>query len=143
VVPPRTDRWHGITLSGARNCRIINNTVCDIISVSPGPPWVRIGKHKDGTLSENCVVRNNLTTALNIDSGNAIAVDHNCIITNAADYFVDYPSFNVRLKTGCPAIDSGSAVLAPITDILGTVRPQGARIDELTHLPSEYGGGTS
>jgi hypothetical protein len=124
-----TDHWHGITLSGARNCRIVNNTVCDINSVTPGPPWVRIGMHKDGRLSENCVVRNNLTTALNLDSGNAVVADHNCIIKNTADFFVDYALFDLRLKAGCPAIDSGSASLAPATDITGTARPQGDGID--------------
>ena len=32
-----TDHWHGITLSGARNCRIVNNTVVDLNTTSPGP----------------------------------------------------------------------------------------------------------
>ena len=32
------DHWHGITLSGAKNCRIINNTVVDLNSEKPGPP---------------------------------------------------------------------------------------------------------
>ena len=124
-----TDHWHGITLSGARNCRIINNTVCDINTVSPGPPWIRIGKHKDGTLSENCVVRNNLTTDLSIDSGTAIITDHNIILKNTDDFFVDYNRFDLRLKAGCAAIDSGSPMLAPATDILGTTRPQGSAAD--------------
>ena len=58
------DHWHGITLSGAVDSRIVNNTVCDINSESPGPSWIRIGDHKNGTPSSGCVVRNNLTTAL-------------------------------------------------------------------------------
>ena len=33
-----TDHWHGISLCGAVNCRIVNNTVVDANDVSPGPP---------------------------------------------------------------------------------------------------------
>jgi hypothetical protein len=35
----------------------------------------------------------------------------------------------MRLKAGCPAIDSGSSTLAPAADIAGTPRPQGVRVD--------------
>ncbi|MCA9489429.1 MAG: right-handed parallel beta-helix repeat-containing protein, partial [Myxococcales bacterium] len=40
-----TDHWHGITLLGARGVRVVNNTVVDRNSVSPGPPWISIDDH--------------------------------------------------------------------------------------------------
>ena len=43
------DHWHGITLLGARGSRIVNNTVMDLNSERPGPPWIKIAPHKDGT----------------------------------------------------------------------------------------------
>jgi hypothetical protein len=123
-----TDHWHGITLSGAKNCVIVNNTVVDLNTQDPGPPWIRIGAHKDSTPSTGCVVRNNLTTALNSDKG-GVTVDHNIIVKNYDDYFVDYANKNLHLKSGCPAVDSGAQEFAPITDRDGARRPRGAGFD--------------
>jgi hypothetical protein len=124
-----TDHWHGITLLGARKCRVINNTVVDINTVSPGPPWIMVSMHKDSTPAESCVVRNNLTTALSIDTGHGMQSDHNIILRDPAAFFVDYAAFNLRLKSGCAAIDSGSSLLAPPTDIVGVTRPVGRAVD--------------
>jgi parallel beta-helix repeat protein len=124
-----TDHWHGISLYGARNCRIINNTVCDINSVSPGPPWIMIADHKDSTPSRGCIVRNNLTTSLSVSGDSGMVNDHNIIIKDPNDYFVNYGGYDVRLKRGCAAIDSGTGQSAPQTDILGTIRPQGKGVD--------------
>ncbi len=124
-----TDHWHGITLSGARNCRIVNNTVIDLNDADPGPPWVRISSHKNGTESQDCVVRNNLTTALNLEAGQNIAEDHNLIIEDLDALFVDAASFDLHLIAGAAAIDQGSDDLAPPIDRDGVVRPQGSAVD--------------
>ncbi len=124
-----TDHWHGITLSGARNCHIVNNTVIDVNDESPGPPWIRVGSHKNGTLSQDCVVRNNLTTALNSDEGQNITEDHNLIVTDLNTLFVDAASFDLHLIAGAEAIDQGSEDLAPPGDRDGIVRPQGEAVD--------------
>jgi len=123
-----TDHWHGITLSGAINCVIINNTVVDINQEKPGPPWIRIGEHKNGTLPTGCIVRNNLTTAINISAQGVIS-DHNIIVKNYADFFVDYNSGNLHLKNSCAAVDEGMADLAPTIDRDGISRPKGSGID--------------
>jgi parallel beta-helix repeat protein len=123
------DHWHGISLYGAKNCRIVNNTVCDLNTVDPGPPWIMITDHKSGTQSTGCVIRNNLTTAVTNNGDPSCVADHNIIIKNPEDFFVDYKSFNLHLKQGCIAIDSGSSVLAPVADLAGTLRPQGKAID--------------
>lgn len=124
-----TDHWHGITLLGARNCRIVNNTVCDLNDTSPGPPWISIGDHKNTSPSSNCIVRNNLTTDLNVTARPTVTVDHNIELRDPDLYFVDHAARDMRLIANCPAIDSGSATSAPSTDIRGVPRPQGTGID--------------
>jgi hypothetical protein len=121
------DHWHGISLYGAVNSRIVNNTVLDLNNDSPGPPWSKFFDHKDGTPSENCIVRNNLSTSIS-NSGNDI-LDHNIIIENPQDFFVDPANLDFRLKEGGTAIDSGSPDLAPEVDIRGVSRSRGGRPD--------------
>jgi len=122
-----TDHFHGITLSGARNCCIINNTVIDLNDGRPGPPWIRIGPHKNGTPSSGCVIRNNLTSSLNLSDG--VRVDHNLIIKDPTALFVDVSANDLRLRPGVEAIDAGSPELSPMRDAAGTTRPQGEGID--------------
>lgn len=125
-----TDHWHGITLLGARDSRIVNNTVIDLNDTDPGPPWIRVAPHKDGRPSEGVVVRNNLTTALSLE-GSGITEDHNLIIddANVGQLFVDAPGDLHLLATAAAAIDTGSADLAPANDAEGVPRPQGAGVD--------------
>jgi hypothetical protein len=127
-----TDHWHGITLGGARNCRIVNNTVVDLNTASPGPPWIRIGPHKDGSASTGNFVCNNLTTSLQVEPGAAF-VDRNLLITDPAAHFRDYPRRDLRLKAGSAAIDSGSAENAPLTDAGGVPRPLDGDHDGTAH----------
>ncbi len=124
-----TDHWHGITLSGARDCRIVNNTVIDLNDQDPGPPWVRIGAHNNGTRSTGCIVRNNLTTALNVDDDQDVTQDHNLIIEDAESLFVDVLANDLHLRRGCAAVDTGSSELAPAADIENIPRPQGDAVD--------------
>lgn len=123
------DHWHGITLSGARGCRIVNNTVIDPNDRRPGPAAVRVGKHKKGTASSHCIVRNNLATAIHVESGEDMIVDHNWIVDDPTAIFVDAGGRDLQLRKGSPAIDAGSADLAPKNDIDGTPRPQGPAVD--------------
>ncbi len=122
-----TDHWHGITLLGARNSRVINNTVIDPNDEDPGPPWIDIGDHKDGTPPTGCIVRNNLTTALN--NAEEVVEDHNLIIENPAELFVDAANNDLHLNETAPAVDQGSADLAPTRDRDRIPRPQGEGVD--------------
>lgn len=119
-----TDHWHGISLYGARNCRIINNTVIDLYTGTPGPCWIAIQPHKDGTPSEDCVVRNNLTNSLNIAGGQTnIVADHNILVTNPALFFMDPATYDMRLLPACAAVDTGSNSLMPNLDADQIGRP--------------------
>jgi len=122
-----TDHWHGITLLGARNCLVINNTVLDLNTTTPGPPWICIGKHKNGTAPVNCIVHNNLATAFNDATG--VLEESNLKITNLAALFVDANHLDVHLLPDAPAIDAGSGTIAPKLDRDRIPRPQGKAID--------------
>ncbi|MEB2323231.1 MAG: right-handed parallel beta-helix repeat-containing protein, partial [Sorangiineae bacterium] len=123
-----TDHWHGISFYGMRDSRIVNNTVIDVNDRTPGPPWIMVTAHKDGTPSENVVVRNNLATAFKV-SGTNVTEDHDTKLTDLAAFFVDPASFDLHLLPNAPAVDTGSAELAPPLDADGIARPQGAGVD--------------
>ncbi|MCA9626305.1 MAG: right-handed parallel beta-helix repeat-containing protein [Myxococcales bacterium] len=122
-----TDHWHGISLYGARNSRIVNNTVLDPNTSDPGPPWIKIENHKDGTAPVDCLVANNLTTALANAGG--VTEDHNLLIDDPLKLFVDPAAYDVHLLDDSPAIDQGTSDHAPSHDIEGIPRPQGSAVD--------------
>lgn len=122
-----TDHWHGITLLGARNCQVINNTVMDRNDSGPGPPWIRIANHKNGTKPIDCVVRNNLATTFSSASG--VLEENNLRVEDPAALFVDVEHFDLHLLPGVSAIDVGSSLNAPQFDRDRIVRPQGNGID--------------
>ncbi len=129
------EHWHGISLYGARDCRIINNTVLPNPggSSSAGPPWIGIFAHKDGRASTGNIVRNNLATSLKLDSGSATR-DHNVIDLAAMDFCRDFGGFDFYPRAdytvnGKAIIDAGSSSLAPVFDYNGTARPQGPEYD--------------
>ncbi|MFH0977180.1 MAG: choice-of-anchor Q domain-containing protein [Spirochaetota bacterium] len=131
-----TDHWHGISLYGAVNCRIVNNTVIDLNNESPGPPWIAIVPHKDGTPSWNCLVRNNIATNFIITEN--ITEDHNYAIENFTGYpglFIDpptasVPAFDLHLRANAPSvIDTGIVDSAPLKDIEENTRPNGNGFD--------------
>ncbi len=125
-----TDHWHGISLYGARNSRIVNNTVIDMNNVTPGPPQIAFVNSKDGTPSSNCLMRNNIAQTIQVGEG--ATEDHNYRIPSYAAYadlFADYLNFNLHLKAGAAPINAGSSELAPPIDIEGRSRPQGSAVD--------------
>jgi len=126
-----TDHWHGIAFYGMLNSRVVNNTVLDIAPGAPGPAWILIAKHKDGRASQNVIVRNNLTDyGVSIDSGQVnITSDHNLQVGNPAAFFLDPARYDVHLRAGSPAIDTGVSASAPTIDLEGTPRPQRTAFD--------------
>jgi parallel beta-helix repeat protein len=122
-----TDHYHGITLLGARNCLVINNTVLDCNDGRPGPPWILVGNHKKGMAPVGCVVRNNLATAFT--NAADVLEESNLRIQDPAALFVDVDCFDLHLLPDAPAIDAGSSVDAPELDRDRIARPQGDGID--------------
>jgi len=116
-----TNAWHGIAFYGARNCRIINNTVADLKSTDKAVPWIKITAHKNKTPSTGNLVRNNLTGRLVLDRGSAQA-DHNIKEPNARRVFPGWANGDMRLKAHSTAINAGSSEGAPTIDLLGAPR---------------------
>jgi len=122
------DHWHGITVMGAKNVRIINNTVWDPNNKKPGPAWIRVWKHKNGTDPQGNLVANNLASAFK-NSKIGVLQLQNQLIRNPYALFVDPDNFDFRLKKGARAINQGMDGLRVTEDFFGTPRPQGGRID--------------
>ena len=128
------DHWHGITFMGMRDSRIVNNTVIDPNDSRPGPSWVRVADHKDGSPSENVVVRNNLTPSLS-GGGATVVFENNLEYSDAGAHFVA-PPYQLRLLSTSTAIDAGTAVGAPDTDRDGTPRQGPPDIGAYEHCPA-------
>jgi len=137
-----TDHWHGITLLGAINCRIINNTVIDNYLITPidpndtasnpayGPAWIKIAAHKNGQPSSGNIINNNICNDLQISSGMGTTSNNLVIPQNTyASHFINAPALDFHLIASSAAIDGGTTTLAPSTDLDGISRPQGAGID--------------
>ncbi len=122
------DHYHGITLLGARGCRIVNNTVIDPNDRRPGPSAIRINKHKNGTASTDCVVRNNLVSALSVEGEN-MTDDHNRVVERPEELFVNPGKFDFHLRKDASAIDAGTDALAPQIDADSATRPKGEAVD--------------
>lgn len=120
-----TDTYHGLSLYGAINCTIINNTVVEnpIAAFSPSP-WLGIFAHKNGTPSSGNLVRNNLVRSINSATNQAgvATVDNNITTSNYASHFVDWNNFDLHLLSTSTAVDAGSSVNAPALDYEGDAR---------------------
>ena len=133
-----TDHWHGITVMGGRNVRIVNNTVIDARRGTPGPPWITITSHRLGHPSRKSFIINNLSMAFNPGSFRrgkfsynrpGVTARHNMRVIDPATYFRDPANGDLRLKPGSRPIDAGTADMAPATDIEGVPRPRGKAVD--------------
>jgi len=122
-----TDMYHGISLYGSVNSRIVNNTVIDHGFSNAIRPWIMIAPHKNGTPTVGGIIRNNISYKVSAEAGTTS--DHNLIVNDAslATVFVDPANLDFRLKAGSPAIDAGTTLTAPALDILG--RPRSIPID--------------
>lgn len=119
---------HGITICGSRNGVIVNN-----LAYNPyGGRFfagIMIGTTHGKTPSENTVIRNNLVDSEISFPPASNTVDHNIVVKDPSRFFRNSQKYDMHHKDGSPAIDTGSATLAPGTDIDGIKRPYGAGID--------------
>lgn len=119
--------YHGLSVYGARNAKIVNNTV---VSASGNPsksPWLGIFPHKNGTPSTDVMVANNLAMSFRGTSNatNRVVSVANTVITYPATVFSDVKSFDYVPKAASGYIDTANMLYAPKTDVMGTSRPQG------------------
>jgi len=122
------DHWHGLSVYGAKNVKILNNTVFDPNRRKPGPAWIRLSNHKNGTKSQGNLVANNLASSFQFPDGGVLQLQ-NQIIRNPYAIFADPENQNYRLKEGARAIDAGMEGVGPKVDFYGNPRPSGEKID--------------
>lgn len=122
-----TTAYHGITMGGALNSKIVNNTVIHASGLAGSFPWIRISPHKNGTPSNNVTVANNLVTSNKVktDPVKAILETNNIVVTNAATEFNSVTKQDFTLRSTAKAIDMGKPTLAPADDIVMAPRPKG------------------
>lgn len=102
-----TDMWHGISIYGATNCRIVHNTVVrSPIHPNNRTPWIGIYDHKTRGPSTGNLVMNNLSSDLKFESSMGTSTA-NYVSTNHEALFADYANFDFHLARGSQAIDRG------------------------------------
>ncbi|WP_025899931.1 choice-of-anchor Q domain-containing protein [Sneathiella glossodoripedis] len=122
------DHWHGITVLGAENVKILNNTVFDPTGKKPGPAWIRVTNYKNGKASSGNLVANNLAHSFSFPDGGVLQLQ-NQIIRNPYALFVNPDENDFRLKAGSRAIDAGMDGLGVANDFYGKPRPTGSKTD--------------
>jgi len=125
--------WHGITVYGARNVSITNNTV------APQNParntWITYGPAKDAPPAApgSVIIRNNVARNINTGKNDPAQVgailDHNLAVASAggfSDIFVkfdpDHFEFDLHPSRRSNARGEGSSENAPTVDIEGRSR---------------------
>jgi parallel beta-helix repeat protein len=123
---------HGITLYGARGCRVQNNTVVAHPDFVPDAgPWVRItDQTKTGQENFDNVIRNNLAQLLTPwEYDVSSTVEGNLEISLPADAFVDHVGLDFHLRAGSAAIDAGINAELTSEDLDGLPRIVGGSVD--------------
>lgn len=87
------------------------------------------GFHSDYNVVVDHFSDNNGNSLITLAQWQALGFDNHSFIATPAQLFVDPATNNYQLKTGSPAIDTGTALLDVPTDILGVTRPQGLAWD--------------
>ena len=118
-----TNHWHGISIYGATNANLINNTV---FGDNPSRvPWIGVFDSKTGAHPVNNIIRNNLAGKYNHPSRGYIQ-DHNVAVPNPKIAVVKFDTanhaFDLHLKASSPAIGAGTTIGAPGSDITGVAR---------------------
>ncbi len=118
------DNWHGISVFGARNVRIKNNTVMDIDYFPPGPATITIISVSEGDPEDASLVANNVANEIKIE-GEGVERFGNIEIDDLDDVFVDIDDGDLRLPEDSEAIDNGEPDPEMKVDYFGNPRPSG------------------
>jgi len=123
---------HGISLYGARNSRIQNNTVvAHPAFVASDGPWIRItDQEKTGQENFDNIIRNNLTAMLTPwDYDESSIIEANLEVTEPDGVYADVAGLDFRLLAGTDAIDGGVDEALAESDLDGAPRLVGAAVD--------------
>lgn len=124
--------WHGITIAGAKNLAIINNTLACASQDPRRTSWIKFAAYKNDPPDTpyNVVIRNNVTPFQGTDRRDLaypnVVVDHNLVLKTTGDFadnFVKFDparfSYDLRPTKRSDATGEGSAEGAPAADLDG------------------------
>lgn len=128
-----TQTYHGLSIYGPRNAKIINNTVVNSDPANSSPsPWLGIFPHKNGTKAKDVVIANNF--AGRYSNVTASAAQNIVVAGNVTAKKADIASVIAAADviTATPWLDGGfvgkaDPAYAPATDLRG--KPRGATPD--------------
>jgi hypothetical protein len=132
--------WHGITIAGAKNLSIVNNTLACSSQEPRRTSWIKFAAYKNDPPDApyNVVIRNNVTPFQGTDRRDMaypnVAIDHNLVLKTAGDFednFVKFDpmnfAYNLHPTKKSDAKGQGSAEGTPAIDIVSA--PRKAPID--------------
>ncbi len=121
-----TNTYHGISLYGANNCKILNNTVASVFSnISPVEAPIRVYPHKSGSSGSGNIIRNNFANYISTENkgvSGGVTVNNNITGFINTDHFVNPLAFDFSLKPTSSAIDAGATSAALLIDIVKNKR---------------------
>jgi len=129
---------HGISLYGARNSRVQNNTVIQspLFNNTQHVPRIMLTtQRKTGQVNFNNIIRNNLASVLTTWTYADSSLVQNNVRINPNDrlnyllYFADYEAGDFRLSSASPAIDAGLNIDVSQVDLAGKNRVSGGAVD--------------
>ena len=109
----------------ATNVSVVNNT--SFLNNAYGVRFNWPSTRSSGLVARNNIGYRNVYGDWSVETGTVVTADHN--LFGVDPLFANAGAFDLRLRAGSPAIDSGSASAAPAFDFAGTARPQGAGFD--------------
>lgn len=119
--------YHGISLYGAHNSRIINNTVFGNYVAANGDvndTWIGVF-NSGGSPPVNVVVRNNISSVYSLVN-TGVTADHNVLTTNPTANFTQFNratfQYDLHPASGSVQLGYGSTQLAPAYDVAGAPR---------------------
>jgi Right handed beta helix region len=123
--------YHGITVAGAKNALLTQNTVVHPGGLATSYPWIRISPHKNGTSPTNVMVANNAVNSLKVNPNTArnVAIANNIIVKQAAAEFTSVAKQDFTLLPSAKSANAASSAYATPKDIAGTPRPKGVAPD--------------
>jgi hypothetical protein len=110
-----TNTWHGITLFGVRDAKIVNNT---LTATEPGlkDSWILIRDSGDHAVRGQALARNNIASAIVIENAD-VTLDHNLTATP------------IHLQKDARVTDDGSNMVAPLAPLFQAFRPKAGVLD--------------
>jgi parallel beta-helix repeat protein len=122
--------WHGISVYGAKNALIANNTV---IGDSERDTWIMVTNQKPdsgGKAPSNVVIRNNLATRFVVEdavkNGDHVVADHNMEAVYPKLLFRVFDpkdgAFDLHLRPNISAVGTGVKISSVVEDIEGKSR---------------------